>query len=131
MILTIISLALIFLSFLIYKLDDECVFDFVWLSTGVLGFIATAVCAIIIIASHCAIDNQIAQNKIKYDSLVARQSICASEYEDFSKSDTVRDISEWNTMVVSDKYWCNNPWTSWFYSKEVVNNLQTIDTSRD
>ena len=49
------------------------------------------------------------------------------EYEDVSKSDVIKDISEWNKKVYSCKHWANNPWTSWFYSKRVADSLEMIE----
>ena len=47
--------------------------------------------------------------------------------ENISKSDVIKDVSEWNKMVLEKKYWSKNPWTSWFFSQKVVDDLKYID----
>lgn len=90
---------------------------------GLMGFIM----AIFIIGAHFGVDAQIEENRIEYEALCERQEIANSDYEDVSKSDVVKDIAEWNKMVYSSKHWAYNPWTSWFYSKKVVDELEMIE----
>ena len=90
---------------------------------GLIGF--TMLCFIII--AHIGVDAQIEKNRIEYESLCERQEVAMSEYEDVSKSDVIKDIAEWNKIVYSRKHWAYNPWTSWFYSKRVVDELEMID----
>ena len=80
-----------------------------------------------IILAHIGVPNQIEKNRIQYESLMKRIEIINSDYEDMSKSDVIRDVAEWNKQVISDRYWCSNPWTSWFYDKDVVNEMEVID----
>ena len=49
------------------------------------------------------------------------------EYEDVSKSDVIKDISEWNKKVYGYKHWAYNPWTNWFYSKRVADDMKMIE----
>jgi len=90
---------------------------------GLVGFIM--LCFIII--AHAGVDAQIEENRIVYEALCERQEVAMSEYEDVSKSDVIKDIAEWNKMVYSSKHWAYNPWTSWFYSKKVVDELEMIE----
>ena len=90
---------------------------------GLMGFIM----AIFIIGAHFGVDAQIEENRIEYEALCERQEIADSDYEDVSKSDVVKDIAEWNKMVYSSKHWAYNPWTSWFYSRRVVDELEMIE----
>ena len=90
---------------------------------GLIAFIM----AICIIFAHVGIDAQIEENRIEYEALCERQEIVESEYEDVSKSDVIKDIAEWNKDVYSYKHWANNPWTSWFYSKRVADDMKTIE----
>ena len=39
-------------------------------------------------------------NNIEYESLCNRLEIINSDYEDMSKSDVIKDVSEWNKMVL-------------------------------
>ena len=89
-----------------------------------LCFLITSL--IIIIAAHATANACIQKNKIKYEGLCKRYKIITSEYEDVSKSDVIRDITEWNVEVYKAKYWAENPWTNWFNSKKVANNLYYI-----
>lgn len=90
---------------------------------GIIGFIMI----LCIISTHIGVDAQIKENRIEYESLCQRYEIVTSEYEDVSKSDVIKDIAEWNKNVYSEKYWANNPWTSWFYSKRVADDLKMIE----
>ena len=90
---------------------------------GLLGFIMLCV----IIIAHFGVDAQIEKNRIEYEALCERQEVAMSEYEDVSKSEVIKDIAEWNKMVYSSKHWAYNPWTSWFYSKRVVDELEMIE----
>lgn len=90
---------------------------------GLIAFIMT-VC---IICAHVGVDAVIEENRIEYESLCQRYEIITSEYEDVSKSDVIKDIAAWNKDVYSYKYWANNPWTSWFYSKRVADSVEMIE----
>ncbi len=90
---------------------------------GIIAFIM----AICIICAHVGVDAQIEENRIEYESLCERYEIVTSEYEDVSKSDVIKDIAEWNKMVYSVKHWAYNPWTNWFYSKRVADELEMIE----
>ena len=82
---------------------------------------------ILIVCAHIAPNKNIEINKIDYDSLCQRLEIVNSDYEDVSKSDVIKDIAEWNKTVLDTKYWAKNPWTSWFYSQKIVDELKYID----
>lgn len=90
---------------------------------GILAFTMS----ILIIISHVGVDATIEKNKIEYESLCERYEIVTSEYEDVSKSDVIKDIAEWNKKVYSEKYWAYNPWTNWFYSRRIVDDLKMIE----
>ena len=94
---------------------------------SVIGFIFLIGCIIIIIYTHVGENKNIEMNNIEYESLCHRLEIVNSEYEDMSKSDVIKDVSEWNKMVLEKKYWSKNPWTSWFFSQKVVDELKYID----
>ena len=94
---------------------------------SVVGFICLIFCIIGIICAHVGENKNIEMNNIEYESLCQRLEIINSEYEDMSKSDVIKDVSEWNKMVLEKKYWSKNPWTSWFFSQKVVDNLKYID----
>ena len=49
-----------------------------------------------------------------------------SDYEDVSKSQVIKDISEWNMDVYNTKYWSESPWTNWFNPKDIADNMDYI-----
>ena len=94
---------------------------------SVVGFICLICCIVGIICAHVGENKNIEMNNIEYESLCQRLEIINSDYEDMSKSDVIKDVSEWNKMVLEKKYWEKNPWTSWFLSQKVVDELKYID----
>lgn len=129
MILTIITLAVAIVGTLLFYHAISDIMDAVGLllfvGGGIIGF---AMLCIIIIA-HVGVDAQIEENRIEYNALCQRYEIITSEYEDVSKSDVIKDIAEWNKKVYSTKHWAYNPWTNWFYSKRVADDLKMIERS--
>ena len=93
----------------------------------VVGAVAAFIMVCLIIIAHVGVDVTIEKNRIKYESLCERYELIASEYEDVSKSDIIKDITEWNLYVYSEKHWANNPWTNWFLSKRVADSVETIE----
>ena len=98
---------------------------------SMFGFIFLIGCIIGILCAHAVENKNIEMNNIEYESLCQRLEIVNSEYEDMSKSDVIKDVSEWNKMVLEKKYWSKNPWTSWFFSQKVVDELKYIDYKGD
>lgn len=94
---------------------------------SVVWFICLICCVVGIICAHVGENKNIEMNNIEYESLCNRLEIVNSDYEDISKSDVIKDVSEWNKMVLEKKYWSKNPWTSWFFSQKVVDDLKYID----
>lgn len=94
---------------------------------AVVGILAAVIMVFLIIIAHIGVDVTIEKNRIKYESLCERYELIASEYEDVSKSDIIKEITEWNLSVYSEKHWANNPWTNWFYSKRVADSVEMIE----
>ena len=129
MIILLITIAVL-IAGLFILFHDAWYLDTLWAVSFGLSFIASIAIVIeiiLIICSHVGVEPQIQQNEIQYQSLIERREIAQSEYEDYSKSDVVRDIAEWNQNVISVQYWGHNPWTSWFYSQRVVDSLKVIE----
>lgn len=97
---------------------------------GIFGSIGLVFCIILILLAHVGIDNQIEVAKIKKESIEQRYNILNSECEDISDVSVLQEVEKWNTNVVSSRYWCNHPMTNWFYSKDFVNSLELIDTTK-
>ena len=97
------------------------------LITWVVGLMAAVVMVFIIIFAHCGVSATVEQNRIEYESLCNRVEVISSDYEDVSKSEVIKDVAEWNKRVYSTKYWAYNPWTNWFYSKRVADEMRLIE----
>ena len=76
---------------------------------SIVGFICLICCIIGIICAHVGENKNIKMNNIEYESLCNRLEIINSDYEDMSKSDVIKDVSEWNKMVLEKKYWAKKP----------------------
>ena len=123
MIWTLIGIGLIVAGFIVTMfLDDEASIPIIG-----LGAIIFTICLTFIIFSHITVDYDIQQNQIKYESLYKKLEIIDSDYEDFSKNEVINDITEWNHKVNRNKYFAKSPWTNWFYSQKVVDELQYIN----
>lgn len=127
MIIFIITLAAAIIGILMSYHSENEIIDFIGLLFFVFGGLVGFIMTIFIIVAHVGVDAQIEKNRIEYESLCERQEVAMSEYEDVSKSDVIKDIAEWNKMVYSSKHWAYNPWTSWFYSRRVVDELEMIE----
>lgn len=129
MVITLISIGILILGIVCFKADGDYTDFFV--ITGIISFIigsvAVIACIGCIIGAHIGVDMKIEENRIKYESLCKRYEIISSEYEDVSKSDVIRDISEWNAEVMKAKYWQSNTFTNWFWSKRVVDNMEAVE----
>lgn len=128
MILTLIAVALILVGVILLIVDKVSWMD---LECGYapclfFGIIGLFIFLTGILISHSAVDLQINNDNIKYESLCKRLDIVNSEYEDISKSDVIADIAEWNADVASYKYWTESPWTNWFHVQEIADNLKYI-----
>ena len=97
------------------------------LGATIIGFGVTIICITWILLAHAGTTAEIEKNRIEYESLIARKELIHSEYEDISRSDVVKDIAEWNKKVTNAKYWGHNPWTNWFFDRDVVISLQFIE----
>lgn len=94
---------------------------------GLAGIITTIILLAWILSEHVGVDAKIEEKRIEYEALCERYEITTSEYEDVSKSDVIKDVAEWNKEVYSYKHWAYNPWTSWFYSRRLADELEMIE----
>lgn len=131
MILTIITLAVFIIGILLsYHAKNE-IMEGVGLLFFACGTLAGVIMLVIIVLAHVGVDAQIEENRIEYEALCERLEIVDSEYEDVSKSDIIKDIAKWNKMVYSSKHWAYNPWTNWFYSTRVVDELEMVERGQN
>lgn len=128
MILTIIAMLMIPVGvWMVCKDKYEGIVYGIGLLLTICGVVLAFCMAVCIIIAHVGVDARIEENRIEYEALCERQEIIESEYEDVSKSDVIKDIAEWNKKVYSTKHWAYNPWTNWFYSKRVADDMKMIE----
>ena len=126
MIIMILLVILFITGFIItrrYEYDD---IDFFGIMMMLFSGAAIIVCIIMIICVHVGADYKINEDRIQYEGLCLRLETISSDYEDVSKSEVIKDVTEWNTQVYYDQYWLNNPWTNWFHSRKRVEAKQYI-----
>ena len=128
MIITILVVAITIIGIiLIYVGNDFSIADAIGIVLAVVGGICTVIVVLLLISAHLGVEAVVEENRITYEALCERNEIISSDYEDVSKSDVIEDIAEWNKMVYSYKHWAYNPWTSWFHSKRVADELKMIE----
>ncbi len=93
----------------------------------IVGSVITFIMIMMILFEHIGVSARIEEKRIEYESLCERYEIITSEYEDVSKSDVIKDIAEWNQDVYTYKHWAHNPWTNWFYSRKLADELEMIE----
>lgn len=130
MILTIIAIIAVVIGLVMMFSNREMIMELGALLFGVGGIAAVIMLGIIII-THVGVDVYIERNRIEYEALCERLEIANSDYEDVSKSDVVKDVADWNKNVYSYKHWAYNPWTNWFYSRRVADELKIIERGQD
>jgi hypothetical protein len=126
MIIMILLVILFIIGFIITRRHEYDEVDFFGIMMMLLSETAIIVCMIMIIYAHVSVEHKIAKDLMQYEGLCRRLEVIQSEYEDVSKSEVIKDVTEWNIEVYNSKYWANNPWTNWFYSRKRVEALQYI-----
>ena len=127
MILTIIAVLITAVSIVIFNKTRNDTVEVIALLLWIIGLIIAVTMEFFIIAAQCGVGATIEQNRIEYESLCNRVEVISSDYEDVSKSEVIKDVAEWNKRVYSYKYWAYNPWTSWFYSRRIADELEMIE----
>ena len=96
--------------------------------TGVMaGGVMLMVCFVTLILAHVNVDKKIHDADMQYKSLVKQVECIDSDYEDVSKATVIENVYEWNRDVYDAKYWSENKWTNWFWSKEYVDSLKYFE----
>ena len=133
MIITLFFVALIISGIAVFayeKYQYDYGFNLYTCYTSFIGSICLFICILIIMFAHVGVDNQIDVGQIHRAGIEQRYDAINSQYEDISKVTVLQEVEEWNRKVTFDRYWCNRPMTSWFFSKEYVNSLELIDTTK-
>lgn len=126
MIIMILLVILFIIGLIIARRYEGEGIDFLGIMTMILSGMTIIFCIIMIICAHVGVDYKINEDHMQYEGLCHRLEIINSDYEDVSKSEVIKDVTEWNTRVYHDQYWTNSPLTNWFYSKERTEALQYI-----
>lgn len=113
--------------FVVLKFDDHEIVSVIGFILGLGGIVTAVIMSAWILFEHVGVDVQIEEKRIEYEALCERYEIATSEYEDVSKSDVIKDVAEWNKEVYSYKHWAYNPWTNWFYSRRLADELEMIE----
>lgn len=129
MITTILAVAITVIGIIILCVSrgDYIIADSIGLILTAGGAIVTVITVLLIIDGHVGVEAAIEENRIVYESLCERNEVISSDYEDVSRSEVIKDVAEWNKTVYSYKYWAYNPWTNWFYSKRVADQMEMIE----
>lgn len=126
MIITIIFVLMIIIGLIANKIDKYGELDVLWSLVISLGAVGLLVCVVIISTQHACVGKIIYTNQIYHDGLCKRLEVVQSDYEDVSKSQVIKDVSEWNMDVYNTKYWSESPWTNWFNPKDIADNMDYI-----
>lgn len=126
MIITIIFVLMIIIGLVAIKIDKYGDLDVLEILTITFGVIGLFVCVAIISTQHACAGKIIHSNQIYHDGLCKRLEVVQSDYEDVSKSQVIKDVSEWNMEVYNTKYWSESPWTNWFNPKDIADNMDYI-----
>ncbi len=128
MIAFILTLVLTVISFFIMlKFMQHDVVGVVAFILGITGIVTAIVMLGAILFEHVGVDARIEEKRIEYEALCERYEIATSEYEDVSRSGVIKDVAEWNKEVYTYKHWAHNPWTNWFYSRKLADELEMIE----
>lgn len=126
MIITIICILIFIIGLIAIKIDKYGDFDVLGILITTFGVIGLLVCVVIISTQHACAGKIIYSNQIYHDGLCKRLEVVQSDYEDVSKSQVIKDVSEWNMDVYNTKYWSESLWTNWFNPKDIADNMDYI-----
>lgn len=129
MIWTLITVVLIIIGIVVLVASGSC--NDLLLGLGVtsllVGIFIGLIIGVIAINHHIAVDKDIYETAMQYESLTKQLQTNNSEHEDVSKAEVIQKVYDWNTNVYKWKYWTDNPWTNWLYSKKYADSLRYIE----
>lgn len=126
MIITIIFVLMIIIGLIAIKFDKYGTLDILEILAITIGVIGLLIGIGIISTQHAFASKIIYSNQIYHDGLCKRLEVVQSNYEDISKSQVIKDVSEWNMDVYNTKYWSESLWTNWFNPKDIADNMDYI-----
>lgn len=129
MIWTLITIALIIIGIVVLVACDSC--NNLRFTLGVTSLLVSIfigfIIGVIAITHHIAVNKNIYEAEVQYESLTKQLQTIDSEYEDVSKAEIIQKVYNWNTKVYRLKYWTDSPWTNWLYSKKYADSLRYIE----
>ena len=130
MIIFLFIFSMLFIGLVLVVIEVKTRFDVAAASFGflVLGYTLLVLALLFGLAGHVAIDKKIIDSNYERESIVKQIECINSDYEDVSKSKVIENAYEWNNKVRNAKYWSENPFTNWFWSKKYVDSLKYINT---
>lgn len=126
MIITLFFIIMIIMGIIAFKVEFMNMDDF-WLVAVAINTIFLIICLSLIITNYITATTDVEKNHIEYEGLCKRLEIINSDYEDVSKSDVIKDITEWNKDTYEYHYWTENPFTNWFHVKKVADSYKYIE----
>lgn len=126
MIITLIAIALFIVGiacFIIHNEKYRMKFggDWIWF----IGLVSTFISCIALLFVSIAIIDANIKKDINYQNMLHKKEML--EYRIDNMKDNIvgnemiyNDIVEFNNELRSVKKWANNPWTNWFYVKEIA-----------
>lgn len=131
MIWTIIFVAVLVVSIILYRIAENSDVGWLYIVSVILAFlsvISIIVALYNISTSHYAVDATITVKQMEHDSIVKEVDALEQDTDEkVSRVTVIKDVNEWNSDVYVIKYCAESPWTNWFYSKEVVDSLEYIE----
>ena len=129
MIWTLITIVLIIIGIVVLVADDTCndLLFGLGVTSLMVGIFIGFIIGVIAITHHIAVDKNINETEMQYESLTKQLQTINSEYEDVSKAEVIQKVYDWNTNVYEWKYWTDSPWTNWLYSKKYADSLRYIE----
>lgn len=125
---TIVVLAISITLLVIACIKNISVLGIISLIVFFISGLVAIMIGIALITAHCMTNRKITSYQMQHDSIIREiEALENSESEKLFKVEVIRDVYEWNSDVCSKKYWSVNPWTNWFYNKEVVDSLEYIE----
>lgn len=119
---------------LIYKYKIHDIYnslDIIGLLATVIGGVSSVICIILIAISHGTTYISIHDTSISRENIMNQIECLENNYEDMSKVTVMQRAYDWNQSVYSAKYWSDNIWTNWFWSKEYTDSLEYINIDKE
>ena len=129
MILTLLSVGMLVVGVVMYA-SNECVTHDLYaysIVLMILGTTASFICMIAISCTHFRANQDIYKAQMEYETLLRQLEVSKNSTNTLTYVTATENIIQWNVWVADEKYYQNNVFTSWFYSKKYVDSLEYIE----